>query len=159
MTFKTNRTETRVYFPHVVERIRKMAGKVPAKVIAAELNLSLYGLKSWGRRNGVTFKLPVRGTSVSQYDALRQRAHQLSLRLSKLRRHLGNPIRLSSKGGTISVWVSVAEGLTLDEAARFLSNRSRRHRFSKVEQAWIDAGGPSMMPKSKQVIVTKRRAA
>jgi len=105
-----------------VERIRGMAGRVSAVEIAAAVGVSVASLKSWARGK-VALALPTSKTICAQYNRLRQRAHQLGL-------------RLSAQGGRVSLWVSVREDLTFAEAAQFLKHANRKARFVAVEAAF-----------------------
>jgi hypothetical protein len=67
--------------------------------------------------------LPISKTICATYNRLRQRAHQLGL-------------RLSSQNGKISLWVSVVENLTFAEAADFLKHANREARVAAIEAAF-----------------------
>jgi len=112
-----------VYTPAVVERIRGLLGRMRARDIAAAVGVSLPSLKSWARDKKISLAPPISKTLVAQYNRLRQRAHQLGL-------------RLSAQNGRVSLWVSVVEDLTFAEAAQYLKHANRRARFAAVESAY-----------------------
>jgi hypothetical protein len=80
-------------------------------------------LKAWCKRNKVPLELPYAQTEVARYNRVRQRAHQLGL-------------RLSMQSARVSLWVAIEEDLSLEEAERLLRNANRKERLDKAETAF-----------------------
>jgi hypothetical protein len=126
-----------------VQRILELAGHATAREIAGMVGVTLPSLKGWAKTNGVSFAMPPGTSRCAIYNQLRQRAHQLGLRLSMQRNR-------------VSLWVSVREDMSMAEARAFLAHKNRRRRFQVTEDAFLKAG-PSMMSRVPKIKV--RRAA
>lgn len=113
-----------------VEKIRAMLGRATARQIATEVGVTLPSLKSWAKRKGVSLARPASSTRCAKYNRLRQRAHQLGL-------------RLSVQGGRVSLWVSVRQDMTFAEAEWLLRDANRRARFDAAERAF-DCGAAKL---------------
>ena len=107
-----------------------MLGRATARQIAAEVGVTVPSLKSWAKRKRVSLARAPSQTRCARYNALRQCAHQLGL-------------RLSVQGGRASLWVSVRSDMTFPEAEHVLRHANRHARFDAVERAF-DCGAAKL---------------
>jgi hypothetical protein len=113
------------------EKIMALAGKVPAKEVAAAAGVTVEQLAGWASRNGVSLRHPLSMTPNAVAIRLQAQASQLGY-------------RVSMRGGKVSLWVAVEEGMTPAEARAFLSHANRAERMRRTEQVYSSrvGGGP-----------------
>ena len=122
ISLRANRT---VSAPAVERQIRSLIGKLSGKQIAAHLGLKYSSLCDWASRRGVA----LRGQRLVSHTNIYHR-------LSALARKAGLRLSWPSANSGISLWVSVAEDMTPEEAEAFLEARNGKHRHDVAVVAY-----------------------
>jgi hypothetical protein len=112
-------------------RIMELAGKVSAREVAAAVGVDVGSLAGWATRHKVSLRRPLSTTPNAALIRLQAQASWLGY-------------RVSMRGGKVSLWIAVEEGMTLTEAKGFLSHANKSERMKRTEQVYNSrvGGGP-----------------